>query len=78
LVRFKDDKVKRLDLRALSQSLISAASERIAGISCFSAYADWVPGPMSRYQECVKASEVVGVDCMLGHLKDRHGIATYA
>jgi hypothetical protein len=74
LVRFKDDKVKWLDLRALSLRLISPASERIVGISYFSAYADWLPGPMSRHREYVKALEATSVECILGHFKrkDRH------
>lgn len=74
LVRFQDDKVKWLDLAALAKRLISPATETITGIYYFSAYADWLPGPMSRHEEYVKALKATGVDCFMGHfkVKDRH------
>jgi hypothetical protein len=74
LVRFNDDKVKWLDLSALAKRLILPASETITGIYYFSAYADWLPGPMSRHEEYVKALKATGVDCFMGHfkVKDRH------
>lgn len=74
LVKFRDDKVKWLDLAALAKRLISPATETITGIHYFSAYADWLPGPMARHEEYVKALKVTGVDCIMGHfkVKDRH------
>jgi uncharacterized LabA/DUF88 family protein len=71
LVRFKDDKVKWLDLRALSQRLISPASEKITGIFYFSAFADWLPGPMSRHEEYVKALRARDIECIMGHFKTK-------
>ena len=74
LVRFQDDKVKWLDLAALAKRLISPATETITGIYYFSAYADWLPGPMSRHEEYVKALKATDIDCFMGHfkVKDRH------
>jgi NYN domain-containing protein len=74
LVRFQDHKVKWLDLAALAKRLISPASEVITGIYYFSAYADWLPEPMARHKEYVKALKATGVDCVMGHfkVKDRH------
>lgn len=69
LVRFQDDKVKWLDLAALAKRLILPTTETITGIYYFSAYADWLPGPMSRHEEYVKALKATGVDCIMGHFK---------
>jgi hypothetical protein len=71
LLKFKDGKVKWLDLAALSQRLISPASEEIKGITYFSAYADWLPDPMSRHEEYVKALIATGVECVMGHFKKK-------
>jgi NYN domain-containing protein len=74
LVRFNDAKVKWLDLSALAKRLILPATETIDGIHYFSAYADWLPNPMARHREYVKALKATGVDCVMGHfkVKDRH------
>jgi hypothetical protein len=72
LVRFKDDRVKWLDLMALSRRLIRPTTEQITGVIYFSAYADWLPGPMARHQEYVKALRSTGVDCIMGHFKKKH------
>src|ERR1051325_2075251 len=74
LVRFHDDRVKWLDLSSLAKRLISPATETITGIYYFSAYADWLAGPMARHREYVKALRATGVDCFMGHfkVKDRH------
>jgi uncharacterized LabA/DUF88 family protein len=71
LLKLRDEKVKWLDLRALSQRLIRPQTERIAAINYFSAYADWLPGPKSRHEEYVKALTAVGVNCVLGHFKKK-------
>jgi hypothetical protein len=69
LLRFRDEKVKWLDLRALSQRVIRPKTEHIAAINYFSAYADWLPGPKTRHEEYVKALTALGVNCVLGHFK---------
>jgi NYN domain len=69
LVKFRDEKVKWLDLRALSQRVIRPKTERIVAINYFSAYADWLPGPKSRHEEYVNALTALGVNCILGHFK---------
>lgn len=51
LARFKDDRVKWLDLRSLVNRLTLPISENIVDIYYFSAHAHWLPGPMSRHQE---------------------------
>jgi uncharacterized LabA/DUF88 family protein len=71
LARFKDERVKWLDLRALSQRLILPKTEEIKAINYFSAYADWLPGPKSRHEEYVKALTAYGVQCILGHFKSK-------
>jgi hypothetical protein len=43
LTRFKDDRVKWLNLKSLVNRLILPKSERIVDIYYFSAYAHWLP-----------------------------------
>jgi hypothetical protein len=71
LLRFRDPKVEWLDLRALCRRLILPKTEAINSIKYFSAYAHWLPQPMSRHQEYVKALEVTGVIPVLGHFKNK-------
>ncbi len=71
LLKFRDDKVKWLDLASLCQRLIAPKSEVIVQIYYFSAFADWLPGPMSRHQEYVKALEARNVTCIMGHFKKK-------
>ena len=71
LVRFEDHKLKWLDLRALSQRLISSKTEEVKGIFYFSAYAHWLPDKMARHRVYVKALEAVSVTCILGHFKNK-------
>lgn len=55
LLRFKDQRVKWLDPRGLSHRIIRPKSEVIRVVYYFCAYADWLPGPMRRHEEYVKA-----------------------
>jgi uncharacterized LabA/DUF88 family protein len=71
LLRFKDQRVKWLDLHALSHRIIRPKTEVIRLIYYFSAYADWLPGPMRRHEEYVKALTALGVTCILGHFKKK-------
>ncbi len=71
LLRFQDNRVKWLDLRALSERLISPQTEKIERIYYFSAYAKWLPGPMSRHEKYVKALAATGITCVLGHFKHK-------
>jgi uncharacterized LabA/DUF88 family protein len=71
LLKFRDDKVKWLDLGALCRRLIAPKTETISKIYYFSAYADWLPGPMSRHQEYVKALEATNITCVMGHFKKK-------
>jgi|SRR5579875_586313 uncharacterized LabA/DUF88 family protein len=71
LRRFRDNRVKWLDLAALSQRIIAPRTERISKIKYFSAYAYWLPGPSSRHREYVKALENTGVVCIMGHFKPK-------
>ena len=49
--------------------IIAPKTEAIAKIIYFSAYADWLPDPVSRHKEYVKALEARGVVCIMGHFK---------
>lgn len=69
LRRFNDDRVKWLDLALLSRSLIAPRTETIGCIYYFSAYAKWLPGPVSRHEEYIKALTALGINCVMGHFK---------
>jgi hypothetical protein len=71
LTRFGDNKVKWLDLNALSHRLISPKSEKVQGIFYFSAFAHWLPHKVARHEMYVKALEARGVTCILGHFKNK-------
>jgi hypothetical protein len=71
LLKFKDDKVKWLDLELLCHRLIAPKTEIIEKIHYFSAYADWLPDPASRHREYVKALEARGIACVMGHFKKK-------
>jgi uncharacterized LabA/DUF88 family protein len=71
LLRFRDAKVEWLDLNALCLRLIQPKTEQIKAINYFSAYADWLPDPMARHKEYVKALEATGVTPILGHFKNK-------
>ena len=71
LLKFKDDKVKWLDLELLCHRIIAPKTEVIDKIYYFSAYADWLPDPVSRHKEYVKALEARGVVCIMGHFKKK-------
>jgi hypothetical protein len=49
LLKFKDERVKWLDLRALSQRIIRPRTEEIKAINYFSAYADRLPDSKRRH-----------------------------
>jgi uncharacterized LabA/DUF88 family protein len=71
LLTLKDNKVKWLDLELLCHRLIAPRTERIDQINYFSAYAYWLPGPMARHKEYVKALEARKVVCTMGHFKEK-------
>jgi hypothetical protein len=71
LLRFGDNKVKWLDLNALSHRLISPKSEKVQSIFYFSAFARWLPAKRARHEIYVKALEARGVTCVLGHFKNK-------
>jgi uncharacterized LabA/DUF88 family protein len=69
LLRFRDPKVEWLNIRALCLRQIQPKTEAINSIKYFSAYADWLPGPMARHEQYVKAIESTGVIAVMGHFK---------
>jgi uncharacterized LabA/DUF88 family protein len=71
LLMFKDDKVKWLDLELLCHRIIAPRTEVVDKIYYFSAYADWLPDPVSRHKEYVKALEARGIACVMGHFKKK-------
>jgi uncharacterized LabA/DUF88 family protein len=71
LAKLGDNRVKWLDLNALSHRLISPKSEKVQSIFYFSAFAHWLPAKMARHEIYVKALEARGVTCILGHFKNK-------
>ena len=71
LLLFRDDKVKWLDLEVLCHRLIAPKTELIDKIYYFSAFADWLPDPMTRHVEYVKALEARKITCVMGHFKKK-------
>lgn len=71
LLKFGDNRVKWLDLNALSHRLISPKSEKVRSIFYFSAFAHWLPDKMARHGIYVKALQARGVRCILGHFKSK-------
>jgi uncharacterized LabA/DUF88 family protein len=71
LLKFKDDKVKWLDLELLCHRIVAPKTELIEKIYYFSALADWLPDPMSRHVEYVRALTARKVICVMGHFKKK-------
>jgi hypothetical protein len=71
LLRLRDPKVEWLDLRTLCHRQIRPKTEAITAIKYFSAYAHWLPQPMARHQEYVKALQATGVEAIMGHFKNK-------
>ena len=78
LLKFKDDKVKWLDLELLCHRIIAPKTEVIDKIYYFSAYADWLPDSVSRHKEYVKALEARGIACVMETSKRRRESASSA
>lgn len=74
LLRFRDPKVEWLNIPALCQRLIHPKTEKIQAIKYFSAFAHWLPDPMARHQEYVRALEASGVTAIMGHFKNKDQI----
>ena len=68
LLRFRDPKVEWPDLRALCHRQVQPKTEVIKAIKYFSAFAHWLPEPMARHQEYVKALETTGVTAIMGQI----------
>jgi hypothetical protein len=71
LLRIRDPKVEWLDLGARCNRLIQPKTEKIQAIKYFSAYAHWLPQPMARHREYVKALDASGVIPIMGHFKNK-------
>jgi hypothetical protein len=69
ICRLNDDRAKWLNLKSLAQRLIFPRTETLVGVYYFSAFARWLPGPLSRHQPYVAALRATGVTCVLGHFK---------
>jgi uncharacterized LabA/DUF88 family protein len=63
--------LKWLDLHALAKS-ICGKDETLAGVKYFSAYATWKTGAVGRHRAYVAALKHAGVDCIIGHFKEKH------
>lgn len=62
--------LKWLDLAALTRSL-AREGEKVVETNYFSAFATWRPDAHQRHIEYVKALEYVGVNCIMGHFKQK-------
>jgi hypothetical protein len=71
LLKVRDNRVKWLDLNALSHRLISPKTEKVQSIFYFSALAHWLPDKMARHAIYVKALPARGVTCILGYFKSK-------
>jgi hypothetical protein len=58
-------------LELLCHRIIAPQTEVVDKIYYFSAYADWLPDPVSRHKEYVKALEPRAVVCVMGHFKKK-------
>lgn len=70
LRRLDGPHLKWVNLRALMARRISR-SETTSNIYCFSAYADWLPGPRRRHEQYVAAPAAVDVEIVLGKFKKK-------
>jgi uncharacterized LabA/DUF88 family protein len=71
LLLFRDPKVEWLNLMAICARLMLSRSEKIESVYYFSAYATWLPSPMARHEEYVRALEAVGIIPVMGHFKEK-------
>ncbi len=62
--------LKWVNLFALAASLCGEG-EDLVGASYFSAYANWLPEETRRHKEYVKALKHFGVECFMGHFKEK-------
>lgn len=67
----KDDSIKWLCLRRLSESIIRG-DEELKSVKYFSAYATWMPESYSRHRTYVSALQAEGVKCFLGQFKKKN------
>lgn len=63
--------LKWLDLKALAAS-ICGENETLAAVKYFTAYATWKYGAVGRHRQYVAALQHVGVECIVGHFKEKH------
>jgi uncharacterized LabA/DUF88 family protein len=71
LRKFKDGKVKWLNLNSLVRRLLMPKSEQLNTIYYFSAYARWLPAQCIRHEEYVKALQTTGIQTIMGHFKEK-------
>jgi hypothetical protein len=63
--------LKWLDLKALATS-ICGENETLVATKYFSAHATWLPSAFIRHKVYVAALRHVGVECYIGHFKEKH------
>src|SRR6185312_1395180 len=63
--------LKWLDLKALAASSCGG-NETLVAIKYFSAHATWLPPAFIRHKAYVAALKHVGVECYIGHFKEKH------
>lgn len=63
--------LKWLDLRSLASAFVQNKKEKLLEVFYFSAYPTWLPESYKTHREYVKALESTGVQCILGHFKEK-------
>ncbi|MBL8420154.1 MAG: NYN domain-containing protein [Dechloromonas sp.] len=63
--------LKWLDLHKLTKAFVRPATEVVADVHYFSAYATWLPDAHQRHQQYVAALQSVGVTVKLGQFKQK-------
>lgn len=67
--RFGENHLKWVDLWSLCETFVLKNSQKLVGVHYFTAYADWLPGPMARHKVYVAALEARGVTVHLANFK---------
>lgn len=67
--RFNEPHLKWVDLWELANVFVPPKSSILSAVYYYSAYADWLPGPMSRHKAYVSALQARGVSVTMSNFK---------
>jgi len=63
--------LKWFNLRQLLEVFVDPAEHELLDVFYFSAFAKWLPGPLSRHQQFVGAIKSLGTTPVMGHFKEK-------